>query len=68
LAGGVRAAMSGVEAIKFHIIRVVQKAAGLLIECLLLKDDLYDADAQRFADATLDSLKDLANGFDQESE
>jgi hypothetical protein len=46
---------------------VVQKAAGMLIECLVLKDDLYDADAERFADATLDSLKDLANGFDQES-
>jgi hypothetical protein len=44
----------------------VQFAAGTLIECLVLKGDLYDA--ERFAEATLDSLKDPANGFDQESE
>jgi tetratricopeptide (TPR) repeat protein len=44
----------------------VQKAAGTLIECLMHKDNLYNA--ERFAEATLDSLRDPANGFDQESE
>jgi tetratricopeptide (TPR) repeat protein len=44
----------------------VQEAAGALIECLIHKGDLYDA--KRFAEATLDSLKDPANGLDQESE
>jgi tetratricopeptide (TPR) repeat protein len=43
----------------------VQKAAGTLIECLMHKGDLYNA--ERFAEATLDSLKDPANGLDQES-
>jgi hypothetical protein len=44
----------------------VQEAAGTLIECLINKGDLYNA--ERFAEATLDSLKDPANGLDQESE
>jgi hypothetical protein len=44
----------------------VQEAAGMLIQCLIHKDDLYNA--ERFAEATLDSLKDPANGLDQESE
>jgi hypothetical protein len=44
----------------------VQEAAGMLIECLMHKGDLYNAG--RFAEATLDSLKDPANGLDQESE
>jgi uncharacterized Rmd1/YagE family protein len=44
----------------------VQKAAGTLIECLILKGDFYDA--KRFAQATLDSLKDSANGLDQQGE
>jgi tetratricopeptide (TPR) repeat protein len=44
----------------------VQEAAGVLIQCLVQKGDLYDA--ERFAEATLDSLKDPANGLDQESE
>jgi hypothetical protein len=44
----------------------VQKAAGTLIECLILKGDLYNA--ERFSEATLDSLKDPANGLDQLSE
>jgi tetratricopeptide (TPR) repeat protein len=44
----------------------VQKAADRLIECLTLKGDFYDA--ERFAEATLDSLKDTANGLDQQSE
>jgi hypothetical protein len=44
----------------------VQKAAGMLIQCLMHKGDLYDA--ERFAEATLDSLKDPANRLDQESE
>jgi tetratricopeptide (TPR) repeat protein len=44
----------------------VQEAAGMLIECLILKGDFYDA--ERFAQATLDSLKDSANGLDQQSE
>jgi tetratricopeptide (TPR) repeat protein len=45
----------------------VQEAAGLLIECLVYKDDLHNA-AERFAEATLDSLNDPGNGLDQESE
>jgi hypothetical protein len=44
----------------------VQEVAGALIQCLIGKDDLYDA--ERFAEATLDSLKDPANGLDQKSE
>jgi hypothetical protein len=43
----------------------VQKAAAVLIECLNRKGDLYDA--LRFAQFTLDSLKDPANGLNQES-
>jgi tetratricopeptide (TPR) repeat protein len=44
----------------------VQKAAGTLIECLTNKGDWYNA--ERFSEATLDSLKDPANGLDQKSE
>jgi tetratricopeptide (TPR) repeat protein len=44
----------------------VQDAAGMLIQCLMHLGDLYNA--ERFAEATLDSLKDPANGLDQESE
>jgi tetratricopeptide (TPR) repeat protein len=44
----------------------VQDVAGTLIECLMHNGDLYNA--ERFAEATLDSLKDPANGLDQESE
>jgi len=44
----------------------VQETAGMLIACLMHKGDLYDA--EKFAEATLDSLKDPANGLDQESE
>jgi tetratricopeptide (TPR) repeat protein len=44
----------------------VQDAAGALIECLMHNGDLYNAG--RFAEATLDSLKDPANGLDQLSE
>jgi tetratricopeptide (TPR) repeat protein len=44
----------------------VQKAAGVLIDCLIHKGDLYDA--ERFSQVTLESLKDPANGIDQESE
>jgi ethanolamine utilization protein EutA (predicted chaperonin) len=33
----------------------VQRAAGMLIQCLICKGDLYNG--QRFAEATLDSLK-----------
>jgi tetratricopeptide (TPR) repeat protein len=44
----------------------VQTAAGYLIECLIHKGDLYDA--ERFAQITLGSLKDPANGVDQDSE
>jgi tetratricopeptide (TPR) repeat protein len=43
----------------------VQKAASILIEYLSLNDDLYNA--ERFAQATLDSLKDPANKVDQQS-
>jgi hypothetical protein len=44
----------------------VQKAAGVLIDCLIHKGDLYDA--ERFAQVTLESLKDPANSVDQKSE
>jgi hypothetical protein len=44
----------------------VQEAAGVLIDCLTRKGDLYDA--ERYAQLTLDSLKDPANAVDQESE
>jgi tetratricopeptide (TPR) repeat protein len=44
----------------------VQEAAATLIECLCNKGDLYDA--ERFAQASLDSLKDPANKINQESE
>jgi tetratricopeptide (TPR) repeat protein len=44
----------------------VQKAAGTLIECLTHKGDMYNA--ERFAQATLDSLKDPANKVDRQSE
>jgi tetratricopeptide (TPR) repeat protein len=44
----------------------VQEAAGVLIECLIHAGDLFNA--ERFAQATLDSLKDPGNGLDQESE
>jgi tetratricopeptide (TPR) repeat protein len=44
----------------------VQKAAGRLIESLIHKGDLFNA--ERFAQATLDSLKDPGNGLGQESE
>jgi tetratricopeptide (TPR) repeat protein len=44
----------------------VQEAAGTLIDCLMHKGELYDA--ERFAQLTLDSLKDPANEVDQESE
>jgi tetratricopeptide (TPR) repeat protein len=42
----------------------VQEAAGTLIECLIHTGDLFNA--ERFAQATLDSLKDPGNGLDQE--
>jgi tetratricopeptide (TPR) repeat protein len=44
----------------------VQEAAGTLIDCLMHKGELYDA--ERFSQLTLDSLKDPANEVDQESE
>jgi tetratricopeptide (TPR) repeat protein len=44
----------------------VQKAASLLIECLICKGDFDHAET--FAQMTLDSLKDPGNGLDQESE
>jgi hypothetical protein len=44
----------------------VQEAAGVLIECLVHKGDVYNT--ERFAQVTLDSLKHPANGVDQESE
>jgi tetratricopeptide (TPR) repeat protein len=43
----------------------VQEAAGNLIECLIHKGDFYDA--ERFAQLTLDSLKNPANGVHQDS-
>jgi tetratricopeptide (TPR) repeat protein len=44
----------------------VQRAAGTLIECLIYKGALYDA--ERFSQMILDSLKDPMNGLDQDSE
>jgi hypothetical protein len=44
----------------------VQEAAFLLIDCLLKTNEIYDA--ERFAEATLASLKDPANGIDQQSD
>jgi tetratricopeptide (TPR) repeat protein len=44
----------------------VQRAAGHLIQCLTHKGDFYDA--ERFAQTTLDSLKDPTNGMDQDNE
>jgi tetratricopeptide (TPR) repeat protein len=44
----------------------VQRAAGGLIELLILNGDLYDA--ERYAQLTLDSSKDPANKLDQEIE
>jgi tetratricopeptide (TPR) repeat protein len=43
----------------------VQDAAGVLIDCLIAKGELYDA--ERYSLLTLESLKDLANGIDQNS-
>jgi tetratricopeptide (TPR) repeat protein len=43
----------------------VQKAASMLIECLMIKGD-FDR-AETFAQMTLDSLKDPGNGLDQQS-
>lgn len=48
-----------------YIYTKVLQAAAMLIECLILKGDFYDA--LRFSQFTLDSLKDPANGVNQES-
>jgi hypothetical protein len=44
----------------------VQAAAGTLIECLIHKGDSYNA--ERYAELTLESLKDPKNGLNQQSE
>jgi tetratricopeptide (TPR) repeat protein len=44
----------------------VQEAASALIQCLIQKGNLFDA--ERYASLTLDSLKDKRNGVNQESE
>jgi tetratricopeptide (TPR) repeat protein len=44
----------------------VQEAASTLIECLIFRGDFDHAET--FAEMTLDSLKDPANGLDQQSE
>lgn len=44
----------------------VQKAASILIDCLIRKEDFYNA--ERFAEMTFENLKDPANKLDQESE
>jgi hypothetical protein len=44
----------------------VQEAAGLLIESLIRKDDLFDA--EQYAQVTYGNLRDRNNGMDQESE
>jgi tetratricopeptide (TPR) repeat protein len=48
-----------------YIYTKVLQAASMLIECLIQKGDFYDA--LRFLQFTLDSLKDPANGVNQES-
>jgi tetratricopeptide (TPR) repeat protein len=54
-------------AIAYHPVHPqVQKAASTLIECLIHKGDMYNA--ERFAEATFDSLRDRSNGLDQQSE
>jgi hypothetical protein len=48
--------------------REVQHAAGNLIDCLIARGELLDLkDAERYSSLTLDSLKDPANGIDQNS-
>jgi hypothetical protein len=44
----------------------VQEAADTLIECLIHSGDTYNA--ERFSQAALDTLKDLKNGLNQETE
>jgi tetratricopeptide (TPR) repeat protein len=44
----------------------VQEAAGVLIEVLIAKDELFDA--ERYAQVTYGNLRDKKNGIDQESE
>jgi flagellar hook assembly protein FlgD len=44
----------------------VQEAAGLLINILIVKGDLFDA--ERYAQVTYGNLRDKKNGRDQESE
>jgi tetratricopeptide (TPR) repeat protein len=44
----------------------VQEAAGILIDILILKGDLYDA--ERYAQVTYGNLRDKKNGINQESE
>jgi hypothetical protein len=44
----------------------VQEAAGVLIDILIRKGDLFDA--ERFAQVTYGNLRDKKNGIDQESE
>jgi hypothetical protein len=44
----------------------VQEAAGVLIEVLIRKGDLFDA--ERYAQITYGNLRDKKNGIDQESE
>jgi hypothetical protein len=44
----------------------VQEAAGVLMNILIKKSDLYDA--ERYAQVTYSTLRDKKNGIDQESE
>jgi hypothetical protein len=44
----------------------VQEAAGVLIDVLIVKGDLYDA--ERYAQVTYGNLRDKKNGIDQNSE
>jgi hypothetical protein len=44
----------------------VQEAAGILINILIKKGDLFDA--ERYAQVTYGNLRDKKNGIDQESE
>jgi hypothetical protein len=44
----------------------VQEAAGILIEVLIAKGDLFDAEC--YAQVTYGNLRDKKNGIDQESD
>jgi Rad3-related DNA helicase len=50
---------------KLMILSIVQEAAGISIDVLIAKGDLYDA--ERYAQVTYGNLRDKKNGIDQNS-